>query len=120
MCANKFRGNQADIDTCQKCGNGTTLGTPGLLTGIGCVPLELGKFVGIFVLQIGIGFAGVAAFAVFVVSAIQMQLSGGDPKRIQSAQQQMTSAIAGLVLIIFSVFILRFIGITILQIPGLQ
>ena len=38
----------------------------------------------------------------------------GDPKRIQAGQELLTSAIGGLILLIFSVFILKFIGVDVL------
>jgi hypothetical protein len=45
--------------------------------------------------------------------------SGGDPRKAKAAKELLTSAIAGLLMIIFSVYILDLIGIRILNIPGL-
>lgn len=45
--------------------------------------------------------------------------SQGDPRRLQSGKELLTAAIAGLLLVIFSVLILRVIGVNILGIPGL-
>lgn len=40
--------------------------------------------------------------------------ASGDPERLKAGQELLTSAIAGLILLIFSIFILKFIGIDIL------
>jgi hypothetical protein len=45
--------------------------------------------------------------------------SSGDPERLKGGQELLTSAIAGLIMLIFSVFILRVIGVDILKLPGL-
>ena len=44
--------------------------------------------------------------------------SQGDPKRASEARELITSAVLGLVFIIFSVTLLQFIGVTVLHIPG--
>lgn len=46
--------------------------------------------------------------------------SSGDPKKTQAGKELLTAAIAGLVFLLFSIFILRVVGIEILQIPGLD
>lgn len=57
--------------------------------------------------------AGIA-FLMIVFAGIQIVLAGGDPKKVQAARELITSAIAGLFLIIFSVLLLNFIGVKIL------
>jgi len=47
-----------------------------------------------------------------------MQSSQGNPEKLKKAQEMITSCIMGLMLIIFSVFILKLIGVNILKIPG--
>jgi len=44
-------------------------------------------------------------------------VSSGNPDKIQAGKELITAAIAGLLLIIFAVFILRLIGKDILGIP---
>ena len=93
-------------------------GSRGIQTAIGCIPLEnTNRFLG-FILSWGIGIAGGIAFTLIIVAAFQITTSSGDPKKLQAGRELMTSAIAGLVLLIFSVLILRIIGVNILGIPG--
>lgn len=65
-----------------------------------------------------IGLAGFIALICIIYSAFQLQLSQGSAEKIKKAQELLTSCIMGLMLIIFSVFILRLIGVDILKIPG--
>ena len=92
----------------------------GILTGIGCVPLNLSNFISDYLLKIFIGFAGIIAFLCIIYSAFTLQTSRGNPEKIKKAQELLTSCIMGLMLIIFSVFILKLVGVDILKIPGLD
>jgi len=69
-------------------------------------------------LPIAMGLGGIVAFILIIFGAFQIILSGGNPDRVKAGKEMITSAIAGLLLIIFSVFILRLIGHDILDIPG--
>ncbi len=111
LCATYLKGNE--LTACNNCANGG-----GLWTGIGCVPLNLGSFVTDFLLNIGIGFAGIIALLCIIFASFRFQTSRGNPEAIKKAQEMLTSCIIGLMLIIFSVFILRLIGVDILRIPG--
>ena len=68
-------------------------------------------------LPIAMGLGGVIAFILIVIGGFQIILSAGNPDKVKAGQEMITSAIAGLLLIIFSVFILRLIGYDILKIP---
>ncbi len=46
--------------------------------------------------------------------------SSGNPEKVQAAREQLTSAVVGLLFIIFSITILQVIGVDILHIPGLN
>ena len=52
-------------------------------------------------------------------AGFQIMTSAGNPDRLRAGQELLTSAIAGLILLVFSVFILRVIGIDILGISSL-
>jgi Co/Zn/Cd efflux system component len=72
------------------------------------------------ILTYSIGIGGVVAFLLIVFGGFQIILSAGNPEKIKAGKEMITSAIAGLLLIIFSVFILRLIGVNILGIPGFK
>ena len=70
------------------------------------------------VINISIAIGGIIAFILIIAGGLQIILSAGNPDRVKAGKELITSAIAGLMLIIFSVFILRLIGYDILKIPG--
>lgn len=88
-------------------------------TAIGCIPItsETG-FLAFFVTW-AIGIAGGIAFLLIVYAGFQIMTSTGNPDRLKAGRELMTSAVAGLLMLIFSVFILRVVGVDILGIPGL-
>ena len=93
-------------------------GSRGINRAIGCVPTENIADFTQYVLSWAIGIAGGIAFLLIVFAGFQILTSTGNPERLKAGQELLTSAIMGLILIIFSVFILRFIGVDILNIPG--
>jgi len=69
------------------------------------------------ILSIAVGAAGGVAFLLLAYGGFRLVTSQGDPKALQDARTIITSALSGLLFIVFSVFILRLIGITILGLP---
>lgn len=102
-----------ELQTCKDCVN-----SGGILSGIGCIPLKLSNFISNFLLGRLIGLGGIIALICIIYAAFQMQTSSGNPEKIKKAQEYLTSCVMGLMLIIFSVFIMRLIGVDILRIPG--
>ncbi len=92
----------------------------GVWTAIGCIDFDLGTFITKSVFSIGISLAGVVSLICIIYSAFILQTSRGNPERLKKAREYLTNCIIGLLLIIFSIFILRLIGVTILQIPGFK
>lgn len=88
-------------------------------TAIGCIRVGNVTDTASFFISWGIGLAGGVSTVLIVYSGLLFAFSQGDPKKVQSAKELLTSSISGLVMIIFSVFLLRVIGIDILAIPGL-
>lgn len=85
------------------------------------IPLETdpAKFVkNIFSILLSI--VGGIAVLLIIYSGYQLMVSQGNPEKIKEAQEQLTSAIVGLLFIIFSLAILQIIGVDILKIPGFQ
>jgi len=98
---------------CLDCANGG-----GVWSGMGCVYTDTKDFIEKTVFGLGIGLAGGFALLCIIYAAFMMQSSQGNPEKLKKAQELITSCIMGLMLIIFSVFILRLIGVSILKIPG--
>jgi len=88
-------------------------------TALGCVPVTIGEFVP-WLLNILFGIAGGIAFLLMVYGFILVATSGGDEKKVAGAKETITSAIVGLLVCIFSIFILRLITVNILKIPGIN
>lgn len=87
-------------------------------TSLGCVPVEVKSFVP-WLLNILFGIAGGIAFLLMVYGFILIATSGGEEKKMAGAKETITSAIVGLLVCIFSIFILRLITVNILKIPGI-
>jgi hypothetical protein len=69
-------------------------------------------------LNLALGVAGGIAFLLMLFGAFQIMTSSGNPEKMKSGSELITSALTGLLFIIFSIFLLKFIGVDILQIPG--
>lgn len=102
---------------CDANGNPTADPSSGeLYTAIGCIPVENQYEMVAFFLRLTIGVAGGFAFLLIVVSGFQIITSSGDPQRLEAGKELLTSAVAGLLLLVFGVFILRLIGVNIFSI----
>jgi len=88
-------------------------------TALGCVPVQMDKFIP-WLLKYVFGIAGGIAFLLMVYGFILMTTSKGDPKAIQGARETITSAVIGLLVSIFAIFLLRLITVDILKIPGIS
>lgn len=94
-------------------------GGTGINTAIGCIPVDSSNNFVAWFLRWSIGIAGGIAFLMIVFASFQVMTASGDPQKLQGGRELLTAAISGLILIIFSIFLLRLIGVTILDIPGL-
>jgi len=89
----------------------------GIRTSLGCFPTEPSVIIQ-WVLRYAIMLAGGVGFLLMLYGSFQIMTSSGDPEKLQAGQQILGAAITGLLLIVFSLFLLRFIGADILKIPG--
>lgn len=64
-----------------------------------------------------IGIAGGVAFLLLIYGGFKFMFSMGNPENVQQGREVITAAIIGLLVVVFSVFLLRLIGISILGIP---
>jgi len=88
----------------------------GINTAIGCIPVltdSPNEFLS-SILSWAVGVGSGIAFLLMLYAGFMVMTASGNPERLKAGQELLTSAIAGLILLIFSVFILKFIGVDIL------
>jgi len=88
-----------------------------LPTALGCIPINPGGFAA-WLLGFAVGIGGGIAFLLMLAGAFMVMTSSGNPERLKAGSELITSAVMGLIMIIFSVFLLNLIGVSILGIPG--
>lgn len=99
-------------NNCEAC-----LNKDGVWTAVGCIPTNPTSMIQTLI-RIGLMIGGGVALLIILAGSFVLSTSQGDPKKTSEAKEMITSAIIGLVFIIFSVSILQLIGVQILQIPG--
>ena len=87
-------------------------------TAIGCIQADDAGGFAQYLLRIGIGMGGGIAFLLIIFGGFQILTSAGNPERLNEGKELVSSAIAGLLMVIFSIFLLKIIGVDILGIPG--
>ena len=58
------------------------------------------------VISYALGFAGIVLFILLLIGGFRFITSGGDPKAVEGARKTLTSAIAGLIIILLAYVIL--------------
>lgn len=102
----------SDVDTCRTC-----MFSGGVWTAVGCIPTDPTRMIQVL-MKIGLLIGGGVALLIILAGSFILSISQGDPKKTSEAKEMIASALIGLVFIIFSVSILQFIGLDLLQIPG--
>ncbi|MBU3935246.1 hypothetical protein KJ909_01080 [Patescibacteria group bacterium] len=100
-------------------GFGADSSDPRVNTALGCVPVSANDFVA-WLLSWLFGVAGGIAFLLMIYGFIMMATTKGDPKAMQAARETIGSAVTGLLVSVFAVFLLRLITVDILHIPGIN
>ena len=90
----------------------------GVWSAIGCIYYSWNDFASKTLFGLALALAGLFALSCIIYASIKIQISRGNPETVKKAQETMTSCIVGLLLIIFSVLILKVIGVDILRIPN--
>ncbi|MBI5151546.1 MAG: hypothetical protein HZA34_03140 [Candidatus Pacebacteria bacterium] len=103
---------RAECQACYDKHNGAAI-----WTAIGCIPTDRESIVIAFV-RLAIGVSGGVVLLIILSAAFQIATSKGDPKAMEESQAMITNAIGGALFIIFSMVLVRSIGIDILKIPG--
>lgn len=87
-------------------------------TQIGCIDASSAGGFTNKLFSLGTGIAGGIAFLLIIFGGFQILTSAGNPERLNEGKELISSAIIGLLMIVFSVFLLKTIGVDILCIPG--
>ena len=72
---------------------------------ISCIPIIILNFI-----YWGILLSGSIAVIVIIIGGIRFLVSGGDPKKLDQARKTIAFAVLGLVLVMLSFFIIKFMG----------
>lgn len=88
-------------------------------TVVGCLDTQTGGFVN-QIYQLIIAFGSGFAFLAIVYGGFKVLTAGGDPIQIQAGKHIIYGAITGILLIVFSVFLLRIVGVDIIKLPGFE
>lgn len=86
---------------------------PPVQTAFGNFPTDPGGFVG-KLFSIILTIAAIGAIILFIVGGFQLGLSQGNQEKAQGAKETITSAVTGLIFVIFSATLLKIIGINVL------
>lgn len=114
----------SDYDRCTTClyvdpTNPTTPKEGVSWTVLGCIPTDPANFTQ-KILQVVTSIIGGGMFLVFLFGGFKLLTSAGDPQQLATGRRLVTSSIVALLLILFSLVILRFVGVTILKLPGFE
>lgn len=105
-------------DAAEAVNNSPQLEDCGIRTAIGCIPVESEQSLASFLLQWGMGIGGGIALILMATSTFSIMTSAGDPRKMQAGKETFTAAAFGLVTLVASAFLLKFIGVDILGIFG--
>ena len=108
--------SQSEAALCTECADNKN----GVWTALGCFNGNVGDFITNNIMRTSIGIAGGISLLCIMFAAFQMQTSAGNAEKVKKAQELMTNCITGLMIIIFSILILKIIGVDILGIPGFK
>lgn len=107
-------------DQCRVCavqGEGGADEQGGVWTAVGCIsrnPVDIVHRL----IQVGLGMGGGVALIMTLAGGFILATSQGEPQKANQAKEMITNSVIGLLFVIFSVVILQFIGVKILNIPG--
>lgn len=112
LCKQQIKEGTKQFEACQQC-----FQKNGIWTAVGCIPSNPESVI-TTIITIGLATGGGIVLIMILVGSFMLSVSQGDPNKTKEAKEIITSAIIGLLFVIFSVTILQFIGVSILRIPG--
>lgn len=91
-------------------------------TAIGCISTKADGNNSFFasIIKIAVGLGGGLALVLMLYGVFIVTTSAGIPDKLKEGSEIITSAVAGLIFVLLSVFLLNFIGINVLGLPGLS
>lgn len=92
-------------------------GDKGIQTGLGCMKFETQGF-SEQLLTFLAGTAGAISLVIMLAATIQIMTGGDNAEQVKKGKELFTSAVTGLLFIIFSVTLLKIIAGDIIQLPG--
>ncbi len=92
-------------------------GVQGVSTGLGCIPYQPQELVSWVLWFLARVITGISLL-LLLYGGIRYVLASGNPEGVEEAKSVITAGVTGLLLTIFSVLILRVIGIDVLGLPG--
>lgn len=113
--------NASEKNSCIAClNNFSTTGKATVWTALGCVPLDLPTFISQYVFVTLLGLAGLLSLGCLIYWAFKLETGGASADVQKKAREGIRQCFMGLLLIIFSIFIIRLIGVSILSLPGIN
>lgn len=100
--------------------NGVRKEENGVETALGCIKVQSGSDLISSILRVATGVGGGLALALILYGVFIITTSAGNPDKLKSGSEIITSAVIGLVFILLSIFLVNLIGINILGLPGLS
>lgn len=100
-----------------------TCGTGEVETALGCISTDASGGANSFfasVMKVATGLGGGIALLLMLYGVFIVTTSAGIPDKLKEGNEIITSAISGLIFVVLSVFLLNFIGINVLGLPGLK
>jgi hypothetical protein len=92
-------------------------GGKGIETALGCMNVDTEGFAG-QLLGFLAGIAGAIALIIMLMATVQIMTGGDNAEQVKKGKELFTSAITGLLFIIFSVTLLKIVAGDIIQLPG--
>ena len=94
------------------------IGRPsGFWTAIGCVSTKPSTAIQ-QILSVALGISVFVVISQIFLGGFELVTSRGDPGKLQNAKERITNSVLALLFVIFSVALLEFLGVHVLELPG--
>ena len=101
-------------------GDQTNVFSEWMYTAVGCIPVQNNADLTVFFLRRGLSIAGGIALLLLSFGGLQIMTAQSDPRRYDSGRRIVTAAISGLLFIFLAILLIRLLGVTVFEIPGLS